>query len=182
MMSCPATELRSVRLMSPKVSAVHVVATGRDVVPASLSRAARDLPASRSCSSRSDLERPRTSPSVVTAVKVIRRWSGSAASRKSDAATSTPVRARISAATASVRGLLLGVTDSSICAARSGAGPTCRRRDFGSVRISSVISSKRIPGTSQSNPEGRARTSSDNGIRTLTPSSTVPGSNRYLKA
>ncbi|KZX19702.1 hypothetical protein ACH61_03202 [Rathayibacter tanaceti] len=63
--------------------------------------------------------------------------------------------------------------------AQSFAGTTFRRRCLGSALIIAVTSSARSPGTSQSKPSGVTRGSSASGTCTVTPSSSVPGSNRY---
>ena len=94
-----------------------------------------------------------------------------------------PPTALRASASESVSGCSYGCIISMARRAKSGAGTTVVLSGFGRVRISAVTSSLRNPGTFQSN-----RSSQDNdpimgsGIRTLTPSSSSPGSNLYVSS
>ena len=62
--------------------------------------------------------------------------------------------------------------------ATSGAGTSCRRNTFGSVRIHSVTNSKRQPGTAPTTSPTAMRVTKGCGTVTVAPSSIRSGSNR----
>jgi hypothetical protein len=145
-------------------------------------RAARDsLDRVRGCSrarraSRS-LSRPRTRPSSSSTEKVTRRWSGTSSGRQACTGTGTPVSRCSSWPSFSTSGRSDGSMRARAALARSGAGMKLRRSCLGSDRISAVASSSRSPGTCQSKPRATTWLSDAIGMCTVTPSTSLPGSN-----
>ncbi len=90
----------------------------------------------------------------------------------------TPRSASSSRPSAASSGSRWGLRRATTCAATSGAGTSSRRSALGSERMSSVTSSLRNEGTSQSNPAGWICPSASSGTATVTPSRSLPGSKR----
>ena len=118
-----------------------------------------------------------TAPSSPRTRKESRRWSGTFSRSQALARTTTPVLRSRNRSSASSSGSSPGVVASRNVRATFGAGTKLTRSFFGSDRISATTRSCRSPGTGQVKSSAATVFSVATGMSTVTPSSTLPGSN-----